>query len=53
MTVQSGAFKILIEALRELLTDTVIEFDKNGVKILTTDTSRTVLVHLWLDGSKF
>lgn len=52
-TVQSGAFRQLIEALRDLLTETVIEFDERGMKILTVDTSRTVLVHTWLDGTKF
>lgn len=53
MTVQSGAMKILVEALRELLTETLIDFDEKGVKIMSTDTSKTVLVHLWLDGNKF
>ena len=52
MTVQSSAFRILVEALRELLTDTIMEFDENGMKVMTTDTSRTVLVHLWIDGSR-
>jgi proliferating cell nuclear antigen len=52
MTVQSSAVRTVIESLRDLLTDTVIEFDDKGMKIMTTDTSRTVLVHLWFDGSK-
>jgi len=52
-TVQSQAFKILIEALKELLTDTAIEFDENGLKIVSIDTSHCVLVHLKLDACKF
>lgn len=52
-TIQSQAFKILIESLKELLTDTCIEFDENGLKILSMDTSHCVLVHLVLDAAKF
>lgn len=52
-TVQSQAFKILIESLKELLTDTCVEFDENGLKILSMDTSHCVLVHLILDACKF
>lgn len=52
-TVQSQAFKILIESLKELLTDTCIDFDENGMKILSMDTSHCVLVHMILDACKF
>lgn len=52
-TVQSSSFKILIEALKELLTDTCIEFDNTGMKIITMDNSKVVLVHLKLEASKF
>ena len=52
-TVQSQAFKILIEALKELLTDTCIEFDDSGMKIVSMDTSKCVLAHLKLDACKF
>ena len=52
-TVQSSAFKILIEALKELLTDTSIEFDESGMKIVSMDNSHVVLVHLKLDANKF
>lgn len=52
-TVQSQAFKTLIEALKELLTDTSIEFDESGLKIVSMDTSHCVLAHLKLDASKF
>lgn len=52
-TVQATAFKVLIEALKDLLTDTSIEFDETGMKILAMDTSHVVMVHLKLDASKF
>lgn len=52
-TVQTSAFKTLIEALKELLTDTVIEFDQTGMKIITTDTAHVILVHLRLYATKF
>lgn len=52
-TVQASAFKTLIEALKELLTDTCIEFDNTGIKISTLDTYRIVLVHLKLEASEF
>lgn len=52
-TVQASAFKILIEALKELLTDTSIEFDDNGMKIVSLDNSHVVLVHLKLEAQKF
>ncbi len=52
-TVQSQAFKTLIEALKELLTDTCLEIDENGLKIVSMDTSHCVLAHLKLDANKF
>lgn len=52
-TVQSSAFKVLMEAMKELLTDTSIEFDETGMKIISMDHNRVVLVHLKLDASKF
>ncbi len=52
-TVQAVAFKVLVEALKELLTDTSIEFDDTGMKIVAMDSSHVVLVHLKLDAGKF
>lgn len=52
-TVQSSAFKVLIEALRDLLTDTCIEFDETGMKIIAMDMNHVVLVHLKLDANRF
>lgn len=52
-TVQSSIFRILVEALKEILPDTNIEFGSKGIRIITMDSSHTVLVHLRLDGSQF
>ena len=52
-TIQATSFKILLEALKDLLTDTCIEFDDTGMKIVAMDTSHIVLVHLKLEASKF
>ena len=52
-TVQSQAFKILVECLKELLTDTCVDFDETGMKIVCTDTSHCVLAHCKLQADKF
>lgn len=52
-TVQAGAIKVLVEALKELLTDTVIEVDSMGLRVVAMDVSHVVLVHLRLHASKF
>ena len=52
-TVQSSIFRIMIEALKEILPDTNIEFNPKGVRIITMDSSHTVLVHLRLEGGHF
>lgn len=52
-TVQATVIKVLVEALKELLTDTNMEFDETGLKILTTDTSHMIMVHLKLEAPKF
>lgn len=52
-TMQSTAIKVLVEALKELLADTVIEVDPSGLKIVTMDNSRVVLVHLRLEAKRF
>jgi proliferating cell nuclear antigen len=52
-TVQSVAFKTLTDALKELVTDTNIEIGPQGIKILEFCENRVVLVHLFLDATKF
>ena len=52
-TVQSSAFRILIEALKEILTDANMEFNETGLRIVAMDASHTVLVHVKLDSKNF
>lgn len=52
-TVQSSTIKVLIEALKEILTDTVIEIHPEYIKICTMDSSHIILIHLKLDADKF
>ena len=52
-TVQSSAIRVLIEALKEILTDTNLEFDGENIKVIAMDPSHTVLVHLKLESNKF
>ena len=42
-TVQASAFRILVEALKEILTDANFECDESGIKMIAMDSSRTVL----------
>ena len=52
-TSQTNAFKQLMEALKEILTDANIEFTPSGMKLVAMDSSKTVLVHLKLIEEKF
>ena len=42
-TVQSGAFRILIEALKEILTDGSFTFDESGIKLMAMDSTHSIL----------
>ena len=52
-TVQSGAVRILIEALKEILTDGNITVDSNGIKLIAMDSTHSVLIHLKLEAQNF
>lgn len=52
-TVQSHSIKILVESLKEVLTDINLYFDANGVKIMTMDNARVALVYVRLIKEKF
>jgi proliferating cell nuclear antigen len=52
-TVQSSIFRILIESLKEILPDTNMEFNEKGIRVITMDSSHTVLVHMKLGGNHF
>ena len=52
-TVQASAIRTLSEALKEVLTDVNIYFDKTGIKIMSMDGSKVALVHLKLESEHF
>ena len=52
-TVQSGAFRTLIEALKEILTEANLEFDSTGIRIIDVDETHTVLTYLRLHADRF
>ena len=52
-TVQTSAIRVLIEAIKEIITDANIIISKQGLKIMTMDPSHTILIHLKLQSDKF
>ena len=52
-TEQAGAFRILIEALKEILTEGNLIFDENGIKLMAMDSTHSILIHMKLDADNF
>lgn len=52
-TVQSNAFKMLCDVLKETLNDINIIFDEDGMKIMAMDGSHVALIYLKLYADKF
>jgi len=52
-TVQTGAVRTLVEALKCILVEMSLLFDKDGIRMVAMDNTRTVLVHLRLYADKF
>ena len=52
-TMQSSVIKTLVEALKELLTDVVLEADETGLRVIAMNKACAVLVHLRLDADRF
>lgn len=52
-TLQSSTFKLVIDALKEILVDVNLEFDEQGMRIVAIDNKHVVLVHLKLDATRF
>lgn len=52
-TVQITPFRILISALKDILLETNITFEKDGMKIINMDKSHTILCHLHLAAENF
>jgi len=52
-TVRIVPFRTLINCLKDILIETNITFQKDGMTIMSLDKSHTILVHLHLEASKF
>ena len=52
-TEQAGAFRILIEALKEILTEGNFIFDETGVKLMAMDSTHSILIHMKLECDNF
>ena len=52
-TVQIAPFRVLMTALKDILLETNISFQPDGIRIINMDKSHTILAHLFLDATKF
>jgi proliferating cell nuclear antigen len=52
-TVQISPFRKLITALKDILIETNMTFQPDGIRIINMDKSHTILVHMHLEASKF
>jgi proliferating cell nuclear antigen len=52
-TVQIAPFRTLMTALKDILLETNISFQPDGIRIINMDKSQTILVHLFLDAQNF
>ena len=52
-TVQIAPFRTLMVALKDILLETNICFQADGIKIINMDKSHTILAHLFLDAKNF
>lgn len=52
-TVQISPFRTLMTALKDILLETNISFQKDGIRIINMDKSHTILAHLFLSANNF
>ena len=52
-TVQIAPFRTLMTALKDILLETNISFQKDGIRIINMDKSHTILAHLHLQAENF
>jgi proliferating cell nuclear antigen len=52
-TVQIAPFRTLMTALKDILLETNITFQQDGIRIINMDKSHTILVHLFLNAENF
>ena len=52
-TVQIAPFRVLMTALKDILLETNISFQPDGIRIINMDKSHTILAHLFLGSKNF
>jgi len=52
-SVQISPFRTLLTALKDILLETNISFQPDGIRIINMDKSHTILVHLFLEAKNF
>ncbi len=52
-TIQASAIKGIFEVLKDIINDVNVYFGPTGVKVLTLDTARVTLVHMFLAAENF
>lgn len=52
-TVQIAPFRTLMGALKDILIETNITFQSDGIRIINMDKTHTILAHLFLDAANF
>jgi proliferating cell nuclear antigen len=52
-TIQASALRTIFEVLKDIINDVNVYFTPAGVKILTLDTARVTLVHMFLSAENF
>ena len=52
-TVQIAPFRTLMTALKDILLETNISFQPDGIRIINMDKSHTILAHLYLESKNF
>ena len=52
-TFQIAPFRTLMTALKDILLETNISFQPDGIRIINMDKSHTILAHLYLEAQNF
>lgn len=52
-TIQATAIRNIFEVIKEIINDVNIYFDSTGIRIVTLDTARVSLIHVFLDAKNF
>lgn len=52
-TIQATSFRNIFEVLKDIINDVNVYFDESGVRIMTLDTARVSLIHMFLGAENF